>query len=521
MREPGEPQVTVNFFKAFTDYLATFTFGRGVQFRSPKQTEAIVPSRLKRIWEVDNDKRVVLWEMAQQGGVSGDAFVKVAYEEAFTDDIGRVHPGRVRILPLNAAHVYPEWHPHDRSRFLRVKIKYRFWGTSPEGTRQVYTYTEILTDQVIEEYINDQLIRQSPNPQGTIPVVHIPNKMVSGSPWGLADCHDIVTLNRTYNEVATELVDIINYHAAPITVVTGAKASNLERGPKKVWAIPTQGAKVENLEIGTTLDGPLAYLELLKRHMHEMTGVPETALGQVQPISNTSGVALSIQFQPLMQQWHAKVNLYGSGLERINALALQLLFLKEPETLAYNPDEDGPITEDNYDVLDPNDPVTYQSYAHFEPPLPIDRLIVLNEIQMLTGLGLESRKGAMRMLGEEFPEEKLEEIRKELIEDAKADGALQLVKAAIAKEIQELTGLLPGADGAELPPMQDGQVNPVSGVEGPATPQMPEPTLDLPQVLELDAESAIRTDLVTKAYGTKLPQRRAPSQGPDGEDNDS
>jgi hypothetical protein len=28
--------------------------------------------------------------------------------------------------------------------------------------------------------------------------------------------------------------------------------------------------------------------------MHEMTGVPETALGQMQPISNTSGVALSI-----------------------------------------------------------------------------------------------------------------------------------------------------------------------------------------------------------------------------------
>jgi hypothetical protein len=31
----------------------------------------------------------------------------------------------------------------------------------------------------------------------------------------------------------------------------------------------------------------------LKIAMHEMSGVPETALGQAQPISNTSGVALS------------------------------------------------------------------------------------------------------------------------------------------------------------------------------------------------------------------------------------
>ena len=76
-----------------------------------------------------------------------------------------------------------------------------------------------LTDETIEEYINDELIDQRPNPIGTVPIVHIPNLPVSGSPWGLSDAHDIITINRQYNEIATDVADIINYHAAPVTVI--------------------------------------------------------------------------------------------------------------------------------------------------------------------------------------------------------------------------------------------------------------------------------------------------------------
>ncbi len=71
-REQGEMQIAVNYYRAFTDYLSRFTFGKGIGFRSPKATEAIVPDRLQRVWEVDNDKTRVLLEMAQQGGISGE-----------------------------------------------------------------------------------------------------------------------------------------------------------------------------------------------------------------------------------------------------------------------------------------------------------------------------------------------------------------------------------------------------------------------------------------------------------------
>lgn len=500
-REAGEPQVVLNYYRTMVDFLNRFTFGKGIHFRSPNATEAIVPDRLERVWEQDNDKLSVLLEMGQQGGVSGDCFVKVAYEEPWEDSAGRTHVGRVRILPLNASFCFPEFHPHDRNRLLRFKLKYRFWGTSLEGTRQVFTYTEILTDDSIEEYINDEMIDQRPNPLGTIPVVHIPNIPVSGSPWGLSDAHDIIAINRQYNEISTDIADIVNYHAAPVTVIVGAKASQLEKGPKKVWGGLPKDSQVFNLEGGAQgIDGALQYLDSLKRAMHEIMGIPETALGQVQPISNTSGVALSIQYQPLMNRYSQKVAQYSRGMKAINELILLTLAVKEPDTFFYDPQQDGPIKAEQYTQLDPNDPLTYVTFPHFPPPLPLDKLVVLNEVQMLMGMGLESKEGALRTLGEEFPEEKLQEIRDEMLRDAKADGALALLQTSIQKEIMAMTGMMPTPDGGAMP-MMDGGVGGEPGADGG-------PQIDAAEMMDLQGEAELRNELVTAAYVPKDPPRR-------------
>jgi hypothetical protein len=247
--------------------------------------------------------------------------------------------------------------------------------------------------------------------------------------------------------------------------------------------------------------------------MHEIMNIPETALGQVQAISNTSGVALSIQYQPLMNRYSQKVAQYGKGLERVNELALRTLFLKEPETMLYNPDFDGPIKEGQVTQIDPEDPISYQNYAHFPQPLPLDKLIALNEIQTKLGMGLESKEGALRTLGEEFPEEKLEEIRQELISDAQADGALQLIKIQIQKQIMDMTGMMPGPDGNSAIPMQptqlgDGDVM-GDGIEGPPDPNNPaNAASQQTKGAEMQGEAEIRNQLVTDAYGTKIPQRR-------------
>lgn len=471
-----------------------------------------MPALLRRVWEVDNFKEQLLWEMGNQGGISGDCFVKVVWEPA-APDIGQAEP-RVRILPLNSSFCFPEWHPHDRSRLLRFKLKYKFWATSAEGTRQVYTYTEILTDSVIEEYVNDELLYQGENPLGVIPVVHIPNIPVSGSPWGLADIQDVLSLNREYNEKATDVSDIINYHAAPVTIITGAKASNLEKGSKKVWGgLPTD-AKVFNLENGIDLAGPMQYLELLKRAMHEMTGVPESALGQIQPISNTSGVALAIQYQPMMQRYNLKKLQYTVGILKINEFILRTLALYWPERFVYDPLTEGILQEGQPLALDLEDPLTYQTECHWPTPLPLDALIKLQEISQKMALGIESKRGALRDLGEEFPDEKVQEIFDELVREAKETGALEMIKAQINSVIVATTGMTPADAEPPAPPAGNSEGGEGDSKDDQGNPAGPGP-VNVPSLLDIGGAPSPRiqnlmNELVTQAYGPRVPLRRTP-----------
>ncbi|WP_344585738.1 phage portal protein [Nonomuraea roseoviolacea] len=510
-REPGEARMTFNYVRGLTDFGINFALGRGVTFQSAKEYAHIVPALLNRVWETDNNKPEVLHEIGQQGGVSGDMFVKIAYENAWTDSANNFHPGRVRILPINSSFVFPEWHPHDRERLLRVKIKYKFWGTNLEGTRQVFTYTEVLTDSWIEEYINDDLIDQRPNPLGIIPIAYAPNISVSGSPWGLSDSHDLIALNRQYNEVAEEVADIIAYHAAPVTIITGAKASNLEKGAKKVWGGLPKDAQVFNLENGVDLTGPLNFMQLLKTAMHEMAGVPETALGSFVPISNTSGVSLAIMWEPATRKRDRKLVNLTRLLRQVNELVLRTLFMNEPETLYYDPDTDGIIQPGQPAVIDPADPLVYRTECEWPDAMPTDKLIKLNEIQVMMALGLESKRGALKSLGVEFPDEKAQEIFEELVKDAKEQGALDIINAQIGAAIVETTGMNPDGTPPEQPKTS---TSPASGSTNSNPPAGPKPKSggmsgELKSLIDATGNQ-IKSELVTQAYGTKLPQRRNP-----------
>lgn len=528
LREAGEPQLTFNWVRAFSDFICNFCFARGVYFRAPLATSAIVPALLNRVWTVDNDREKLLWEIGQMGGVTGDAFVKVAYEEPqmwppmdpknlIPGVKQRFLPGRVRILPLNSSYCFPIWNPHDRSRLIQFTQKYRFWAPAADGTRQMRVYVEVITDTEIREYVDDILLPGSPrpNPLGRIPIVHIPNTMVSGSPWGLADCQDILSQNRAYNEVATEVLDIVNYYTAPVTVVIGANQQTLQRGANNVWSVP-KGAEITNLEGGQAgLDGAFSEMDRLKMDMHSLVGVPYGALGQQQPISNTAGVAVALQYQPMMQRYDLKKILYGQGLRDINEIVLLTLSMKEPETAMWAPKQEGDqLKPGQLAVLDWDDPSTYITETHWPAPLPVDFQRVLLEQGQKMAMGLQSKKGALAEFGEEFPDEKLQQIFAELLEDLINQGAIDMLRQQINASIYESTGMLPpdgsdpgvmSAGGPDVTTAGDGGGGSGgSGDGGGGQPGRPPLFTDTPEGKQVLADVNARI-MGTKVTGTRLP----------------
>jgi len=284
-------------------------------------------------------------------------------------------------------------------------------------------------------------------------------------------------------------------------------------------------ARVENLTGGFEgLVPALEFLDRIKAWMHELTGVPETSLGQEQAISNTSGVALAIQYFPTMLKYHLKKVQYGTGFRRINEYALRTLFIFEPEAAIYDADTDGIMQAGQSPYLDPMDPQVYNTDVKWPEPLPTDTLVKLNEIQAKLMLDLESKKGALEELGEQFPDEKLQELWREQVDDLKMAAAKRIISAQVDAAIIALTGIVPEGAGEPVGPGEteetktrkpDGTTTTKTketqpSVQGPTIPNLP----GLGDIGSIAAASDMQTitDLVTQAYGTKLPQRRLVSK---------
>jgi hypothetical protein len=90
-------------------------------------------------------------------------------------------------------------------------------------------------------------------------------------------------------------------------------------------------------------------------------------------------------------------------------------------------------------------------------------------------MNLESRRGALRDLGVQFPDQKLREIFEEVVEDTKEQGALDLIRSQIGAFNMMATGMTP--DGQPLMG-QDAEGNPV-----PASPPVdPNIAMELQQL---------------------------------------
>ena len=205
----------------------------------------------------------------------------------------------------------------------------------------------------------------------------------------------------------------------------------------------------------------------------------------------------------MMNRYSMKKIHFTKGLERINEIIIRTAAIFEPWTLTYDPSKASQPERDQLTQLNPADPLTYNTTIHWPEPLPVDVLIKLNEVQAKMNLGLESKEGALRILGEEFPREKLSEIFEELQDDAIDQGALDMMRAQIQQAIMLATGMLPTPDGGAQPaPPGDGNVDTSGGGAAP----MPGLGAAMPM------EGEIVNQIVSRAYGARFAQRRNPDE---------
>lgn len=434
------PQVTFNYCRPFVNKFVSFEFGKGFSIHTPVELDKVgvtigdtkvdidldldnngeitdeeqqetftirektLQDYLSQVWE-DNKKETLLTELGQTKSITGEAWVKVQYEdpEDLVDPFEEYPKGRIRLSVVPTQFSFPRFSDHDKDRLESLLIMYPIRAFKEVGflaRRSVETtvlYKEYWTDEEIVIYTDGEETDRMTNPYGFIPFVQIKNFPIAGRTRGVGDLEDIIPLNIEMNMKKSDISEVIDYHSAPITLVYGAKIGNLEKGANKVWGGLPKDAKVENLGLQGDLTASSNYVADIRTSMCEIAGVPETVLGGASAISNTSGVALQYINLPLIEKTRVKRSCSKAGLEKVNKM---ILFISLQEGLIEKPE-----------YMSMKDFVANE--VEIPDTLPKDELIELQKIQQELTLGLECRHGAMERMGKDNIPKKLAEIDSE------------------------------------------------------------------------------------------------------------
>ena len=437
------PQVTFNYCRPFVNKFVSFEFGKGFTIKTPVELDDVgvtvddpkieidldtngdgtlsqeeltkeytikektMSDYLSQVWE-DNKKDTLLTEIGQTKSITGEAWVKVQYEdpEEMNDPFEEYPNGRIRLSVIPTQFAFPRFNDHDKDRLESLLIMYPIRKERDTGLifkRSVETtvmYKEFWTATEIVVYEDGEEKDRMENPYGFIPFVQIKNFPIAGRTRGQGDLDDIIPLNVELNTKKSDVSEVIDYHSAPITLVYGAKIGNLEKGANKVWGGLPKDAKVENLGLQGDLVASVGYTSDVKTSMCEIAGIPETVLGGANAISNTSGVALQYMNLPLIERTRIKRSCSSDGLQKVNKM---ILFISLYHGLIEKPED---ISMKDF----------LRNEVEIPDTLPKDELIELNKIQQEMTLGLECRHGAMERLGRDNVPKKLAEIDKERTE---------------------------------------------------------------------------------------------------------
>ena len=354
----GQTPIVANYARVFVRKGASYLFPELVTIAvdtpddSPAATTAAarIETALARVAH-ENDLGAADLATAIDAGVLGDGAFKVtwqSYPPRPPPETGRGN-GCVRIVPVDVQTLFVESAPDDVRRMRVVRQVRVVPRTAAEvayavsliaGTAENVTVVEEWSDATYRVLVDDVPVHEGMNPYGFIPYVIFPNTPRPHEFWGVSDLADILEVNRALDRRLSILAQILELSGNPVTVlenVTGAQGVNV--APGALWELPENSkAYLLDLLAGGSVEQHLRYIEALYRIMDDLGEMPRMSFGEAGQAR--SGIALTVQLQPVVQKTNRQRLIWGAIIERRAALALRLLRQHRALDLGpYTPDD--------------------------------------------------------------------------------------------------------------------------------------------------------------------------------------
>ncbi|MDQ6909044.1 MAG: phage portal protein [Chloroflexota bacterium] len=379
----GQTPIVANYARVFVRKGASYLFPEPVAIAvdapddSPSATTAAarIEAALTHVAH-ENDLGAADLATAIDAGVLGDGAFKVTWQDSQQRAAGsrqndvesaarRLLPatGSVRIVPVDVQTLFVESAPDDVRRMRVVRQVRVVPRTAAEVTYSVSLIAGTTANvMVVEEWsdttyrvlVDDVPVHEGANPYGFIPYLIFPNTPRPHEFWGVSDLADILEVNRALDRRLSILAQILELSGNPVTVlenVTGAQGVSV--APGALWELPENSkAYLLDLLAGGSVEQHLRYIEALYRIMDDLGEMPRMSFGEAGQAR--SGIALTVQLQPVVQKTNRKRLIWGAIVQRRAELALRLLIQRHALDL-------GPYTLDDFTLR-----------AVWAPILPVD-----------------------------------------------------------------------------------------------------------------------------------------------------
>jgi len=392
-RRRGERRITINYAKAFVEKATSYLMS-GVNFAvDPLDDSAEAKERARKaeetLYEVyqSNNLEQLDFDTELDTAILGDGCFKVTWDS---------EEQRIRVSAPDVQGLYAWWVGDDVSRVWRVASRYQLSADEAEllygvsNGRKESTVVEVWTARDFELWIDNDLLRQKPNPYGFIPFVIYPNLREPKKFWGVSDIAAVKESAQELNRAMSQLSTILELSGNPIAVLENVEeASDIAVQPGAVWELPEKArAYLLDLLQGGGVRLHVDYIDLIYRTLHDLSESPRTSFGDNE--RGLSGVALEMELHPLLQKVRRKRLIRAAAYKKRNEMILRIL--EQKTGVSYSP---------------------YRSRIIWGPVLPQDRGRLVREEQILVSAGIHSRRRAMEELGMDDPEGELERVREE------------------------------------------------------------------------------------------------------------
>lgn len=261
--------------------------------------------------------------LALLGGITGDVFLFLYYEE---------EEKKFKLDILEPYHTFPTLEKNKKIKNLIYYKKVNVYGdydsNFDKNFEQMYEGYLITNNSII--YIrDDKKVNEVVFDLNKLPVYHIQNFPNPAGFYGISDLYSVIDLNSKVDKILTNLSDIIDYHSNPITIIKGAKQSELYKGTNRVWFLPSAESDVYNLGLDVSLSETKDYLERLIDMMLSSSYLNRNVFGKETGISNTPSSSLALTLNSVYEYLEVRRITYGTTLINLSKDLLKMAMIKD------------------------------------------------------------------------------------------------------------------------------------------------------------------------------------------------